>query len=146
MRRLVVCADGTWKSRDDSSDATNVEKLHDAVLTVAADGTLQQTLREATDDDVCESDVSDSYRRLYRLQQPLVREIGTPPVTVDGRVLHTHERVHPSAVERHRRLTAPPRGPYAPENLLAFLSRTAPAQRDGTHESTTGRRSTPAGG
>ena len=42
MQRLVVCADGTWKSRDDSSDATNVEKLSDAVLPVAADGTRQQ--------------------------------------------------------------------------------------------------------
>ena len=43
MKRLVVCADGTWKSRDDSGDTTNVEKLHDAVLPVAADGTRQLT-------------------------------------------------------------------------------------------------------
>jgi hypothetical protein len=99
MRRLVVCADGTWTSRDAGSGATHVEGLHDAVLTV----------------------------------------------TADGRALRTHENVHPTTVERHRRLTAPPRGPYAPGNLPAFLSRTARAQRDGAHESTPARRSTPAG-
>ena len=106
----------------------------------------QHSLREVTDDDACDSDLTDSYRRIYRLQAPLVREIGAPPVTVAGTTLRTHETVHPSTVERHRRLTAPPRGPYAPENLLAFLARTPPVQRDGTHEATPARRSTAAGG
>ena len=41
MRRLVVCADGTWKSRDDETDATNVQKICDLVLPVAGDGTTQ---------------------------------------------------------------------------------------------------------
>ena len=106
----------------------------------------QRALREVTDDDVCESDLTDSYRSVYRLQRPLVRQIGTPPVTVGSRVLRTNEDVHASAVERHRRLTAPPRGPYAPENLLAFLSRSAPAQRDGAHEAMPSRRRAPSGG
>ena len=99
----------------------------------------QSTLREVTDDVVCESELTDSYRSVYRLQGPLVREIGTPPVTDGGRVLRTHESVHPSALERHRRLTDPPRGPYAPENLLAFLSRSTPVQRDGAQEATPSR-------
>lgn len=219
MKRLVVCADGTWKSRDDSSDATNVEKLHDAVAPVAADGTAQlaryfpgvgtsrlerlrggafgvglsrnvqecyrwlaqewqpgdelhlfgfsrgaytvrslagmlrnglelrqESLREATHDDVCDADVTDSYRSVYRLQRPLVRGIGTPPVTTDGRVLRTHESVHPSTVERHRRLTAPPRGPYAPPNLVDHLSRTWPEQRDGAHDATPARRGASSSG
>jgi uncharacterized protein (DUF2235 family) len=42
MQRLVVCADGTWKSKDDSSDATNVEKFCEVVLPAAADGTVQR--------------------------------------------------------------------------------------------------------
>ena len=41
MRRLVVCADGTWRSQDDVTDTTNVEKLHDAVLPRSPDGTAQ---------------------------------------------------------------------------------------------------------
>ena len=94
----------------------------------------QSRLREATDDDACTGRLYDSYRSLFRLQRPLVREIGAAPVTVDGRTLRTHERVHPSAVERHRRLTAPPTGPYAPANLLVHLSRSWPEQRDGAHE------------
>jgi hypothetical protein len=106
----------------------------------------QESLREVTDDDVCESDLTESYRSVYRLQAPLVREIGTSPVTVLGRVLRTHETVHQSALERHRRLTAPPRGPYAPANLLTYLARSTPAQRDGGHEATPARRSAPSGG
>ena len=94
-------------------------------------------LRELTDDDACEGLVHDSRTSIHRLQRPLVRQIGAAPVTVDGRVLRTHETVHPSAVVRHRRLTAPPRGPYAPSNLLAFLSQQLPpGQRDGAHDRT----------
>ena len=94
------------------------------------------SLRQVTDDDACGSDLTDSYKRFYRLQRPLVRQIGAPPVSVDGTVLRTHERVHPSAVERHRRPTTPPRGPYAPANLVEHLARAWPEQRDGAHERT----------
>ena len=94
----------------------------------------QQKLREVTDDDACDGELYDSYTRVYRLQGPLVRTIGTPPVTVGGRTLRTWESVHPTALERHRRLTAPPRGPYAPTNLVAYLARAYPEQRDGAHE------------
>jgi uncharacterized protein (DUF2235 family) len=89
----------------------------------------QPRIRETTDDDACDGDLQDSYRAIYRLQRPLVREIGAPPVVVDGRTLRTHESVHPSAVARHHRLTSPPRGPYAPANLVAHLARTTPTQR-----------------
>ncbi|MCU1690967.1 MAG: hypothetical protein JWM64_58 [Frankiales bacterium] len=41
MQRLVVCADGTWRSEDDPEDRTNVEKLRDAVVDVASDGARQ---------------------------------------------------------------------------------------------------------
>ena len=104
-------------------------------------GLDQRSLREATDDDACEGRLYDSFSRVYRLQGPFVRPIGTPPVTVDGRTLRTHEAVHSSTVERHRRLTAPPTGPYAPENLVAHLARATPEQRDGGHERTPARRS-----
>jgi type VI secretion system (T6SS) phospholipase Tle1-like effector len=44
-RRLVVCADRTWNTPDESSDVvrtpTNVSKLSRAILPVAADGTSQ---------------------------------------------------------------------------------------------------------
>lgn len=101
----------------------------------------QRSLREATDDDACEGRLYDSFSRVYRLQGSFVRPIGTPPVTVDGRTLRTHEDVHSSTVERHRRLTAPPTGPYAPANLVAHLTRATPQQRSGGHESTPSRRS-----
>ena len=106
----------------------------------------QASLREVTDDDACDSDLTDSYRRIYRLQRPLVRQIGAPPVTVGGTTLRTHERVHPSTLERHRRLTAPPRGPYAPANLVEHLSRAWPQQRGGDHERTPERRGAPSSG
>ena len=44
MRRLVVCADGTWNSeqkKDDGSGLTNVVRLRDAVAPRAPDGTEQ---------------------------------------------------------------------------------------------------------
>jgi uncharacterized protein (DUF2235 family) len=42
MRRLVVLADGTWKSdRDSTETITNVVKLRDALAPVGADGTSQ---------------------------------------------------------------------------------------------------------
>jgi hypothetical protein len=93
-------------------------------------------LREVTDDDAVEGLVQDSRTLVHRLQRPLVREIGARPVTVEGRTLRTHESVHTSTVVRTRRLTTPPRGPYAPSNLLAFLSRDVPEQRDGADERT----------
>ena len=97
------------------------------------------SLREATDDDAWQGQLYDSFTRVYRLQGPFVREIGTAPVMVGGRTLRTHESVHTSTLVRHRRLTAPPKGPYAPGNLLAHLSRAYPEQRDGGHERTAAR-------
>ena len=45
MRRLVICADGTWNRADDDDHApenpTNVVKLARAVLPVASDGASQ---------------------------------------------------------------------------------------------------------
>jgi uncharacterized protein (DUF2235 family) len=42
MRRLVVLADGTWKSDRDTTDTlTNVVKLRDALEPVGADGISQ---------------------------------------------------------------------------------------------------------
>lgn len=102
-------------------------------------------LREVTDDDACEGELDDSYRRGHRLQRPVVREIGAAPVTVDGRTLRTFESVHPSTVERHRRLTTPPRGPYAPANLVSSLSRGWPEQRSGAHERTAAPQGAPSG-
>ncbi|WP_165865674.1 DUF2235 domain-containing protein [Vallicoccus soli] len=43
MQRLVVLADGTWKSDEDASDRTNVEKLRD--LVVQDDGGVLQDCR-----------------------------------------------------------------------------------------------------
>lgn len=102
-------------------------------------------LREVTDDDACEGELDDSYRRGHRLQRPVVREIGAAPVTVDGRTLRTFESVHPSTVERHRRLTTPPRGPYAPANLVSSLSRGWPEQRSGAYERTAAPQGAPSG-
>ncbi len=42
MKRLVVCCDGTWSSRDQGSP-TNVVKLHGALAEVGADGVPQLT-------------------------------------------------------------------------------------------------------
>src|SRR5262245_60669235 len=42
MRRLIVCADGTWNSNDErKGHPTNVVKLARAILPVAPDGTSQ---------------------------------------------------------------------------------------------------------
>lgn len=94
------------------------------------------SLREATDDDACEGELYDSYRALFRLQKPLVRQIGAPPVRTGGSTRRTHEQVHPSTVERHRRVVAPPKGPYAPSNLVSYLARSRPEQRAGDHDRT----------
>jgi len=42
MRRLVVLADGTWRSEDDPRDVTNVERLKNALPVTDPDGTVQQ--------------------------------------------------------------------------------------------------------
>ena len=46
MRRLIVCADGTWKSDDDKQPGgkprTNVVRLRDAILPTASDGIEQK--------------------------------------------------------------------------------------------------------
>lgn len=42
MRRLVVCADGTWNSADREEKRTNVSHLHGAVRPRARDGTEQR--------------------------------------------------------------------------------------------------------
>ena len=42
MRRLIVCADGTWNSDDEKKGhPTNVVKMARAILPVAPDGTAQ---------------------------------------------------------------------------------------------------------
>ena len=42
-----------------------------------------------------------------------------------NRTIDRHERVDPSAIERHETVTRPPQGPYRPPNLLAYLRRKA---------------------
>ena len=42
MRRLVICADGTWNSSDNESKRTNVVLLHEAVSPIAKDGVEQR--------------------------------------------------------------------------------------------------------
>ncbi len=110
----------------------------------------QARLREVTDDDACEGLVHETLSGVFRLQRPLVRRIGTAPVTSGGRVLRTHETVHSSTITRHRRLTTPPKGPYRPSNLLDHLAAldraSAPEQRDGGHERARPRRDAPSAG
>lgn len=101
-------------------------------------------LREVTDDDACAAQVHDSRTSVHLLQRPLVRDIGAAPVTVGGRTLRTHETVHASTIERNRRLRTPPRGPYGPANLLAFLARDVPDQRGGAEDRS--RRDAPSSG
>jgi uncharacterized protein (DUF2235 family) len=74
--------------------------------------------------DAFEGTLNDSRTRLYKLQRPLVREICAEPLVVDGRTLRTHESVSEAALQRHRKCTRPPRGPYAPANVVAYLQRT----------------------
>lgn len=68
--------------------------------------------------------VNDSYRSIFRLQRPHVREFCSQPVvTKDGRTLVTSEDVHDSVLRRHRDCVDPPAGPYDPDNLRAHLRR-----------------------
>lgn len=46
MRRLVICADGTWNSSDNEAKLTNVALISEAVRPVAGDGTEQRVFYE----------------------------------------------------------------------------------------------------
>jgi uncharacterized protein (DUF2235 family) len=46
MRRLIICADGTWNSRE-RGKPTNVQKMAQAILPAAADGTPQLVFYDA---------------------------------------------------------------------------------------------------
>ncbi len=76
----------------------------------------------------------DSYSMTYRAFGPHVREIGQSRTDASGVPVYTFERVHETALERRDKCAAPPRGPYAPRNLLAYLERAErrAAARDGS--------------
>jgi uncharacterized protein (DUF2235 family) len=94
------------------------------------DETFVRAVVKATVD----GELYDSFSRMYRPLGPRVREIGTQRTDATGAPLHTFERVHESALQRRERCAAPPRGPYAPRNLLTSLERAErrAAPRDGS--------------
>jgi hypothetical protein len=57
----------------------------------------------------------------YRCWGTLLRRIGHPRYNADKQLIDTKESIHPSALERHERLTTPPQGPYRPQNLIEYL-------------------------
>jgi uncharacterized protein (DUF2235 family) len=79
---------------------------------------VQAAIRAAVD-----GELYDSFSTAFRAFGPHVREIAGTRTDARGRPVHTFERVHESALERRQRCAAPPKGPYAPHNLLAYLER-----------------------
>jgi uncharacterized protein (DUF2235 family) len=90
---------------------------------------VKEAVRAAID-----GELYDSFSIVYRAFGPLVREIGGTRTSPTGEPIHTFERVHESALERREKCPSPPRGPYAPGNLLTYLERAErrAAPRDGT--------------
>lgn len=83
-------------------------------------GYLARAIRPAFD-----GILRDSRTLFYRVFRAHVREIARPRFDSSGHPIDTRESVHPSAVQRHDTVVAPPQGPYRPANLLAYLERTA---------------------
>jgi uncharacterized protein (DUF2235 family) len=71
----------------------------------------------------CEGTLYESLKPAFRFLGSHEREIGAPAKDDTGNQLETFESVHPSARERIRLVTAPPKGPYRPRNLLKYLER-----------------------
>jgi uncharacterized protein (DUF2235 family) len=70
-----------------------------------------------------DGELYNSFSIAYKALGPHVREICPHRTDDQGLPIHTFERVHESALERRQKVAGPPRGPYAPNNLLAYLER-----------------------
>ena len=79
---------------------------------------VQSVVRPAPDGTLYES-----LNAVYRALGTHTREIAVPRTMPTGEPVHTFERVHESALARRTRCAEPPKGPYAPPNLVAFLER-----------------------
>ena len=81
-----------------------------------------------------DGELYNSFSIAYKALGPHVRDICPPRTDAKGVPVHTFERVHESALERRQKVAGPPRGPYAPGNLLAHLERAErrAAPRDGS--------------
>jgi uncharacterized protein (DUF2235 family) len=93
------------------------------------DAFVRQAVRAAID-----GKLENSFSTMYRAFGPYVREICVPRTSESGEPIHTFERVHESALERREKCPSPPKGPYSPTNLLAYLERAErrATPRDGT--------------